>query len=82
MIAITHQDIENLYKSLETSFSDINGEDLVLVVRPGKPIDDIAKKVLKHKGIQIIRNEAAPIDSAYLIEKKEYYRLSREKNNE
>lgn len=75
---VTHSDVQDLYKKIShNSGREWAGEDLVFIVKPDMLFTDTAQHLLKHKGIEIIRDEAAPIDSAYLLDRHTYNKLSK-----
>ena len=70
---IDHMDVSDLFKKMKvTPKGDMHGEDLVFIVRPGIRITDTAKLLLERRGIEIKRDTAAPIDSAYLLDRATY----------
>lgn len=79
ILTVTHKDVESLLNKLAIAYSGIAGEDLVFIIRPAMRMSDSAKMLLKHKGIEVVRNEAAPIDSAYLLTRKDYYKYDQPK---
>lgn len=72
ILTVTHLDVESLLNKLTIAHSGIAGEDLVFIIRPKIRMTDTAKMLLRHKGIEIVRDEAAPIDSAYVMTRKDY----------
>lgn len=72
ILTVTHQDVSSLLNKLEIAHAGVTGEDLLFIIRPKIRMSDSAALMLKHKGIEVIRDEAAPIDSAYVMTRKEY----------
>ena len=80
ILTVTHEDVNSLLNKLTIAYSGIAGEDLVFVIRPKVKMTDSAKLLLKHKGVEVVRDNAAPIDSAYLLLRREYLKLSGKAN--
>lgn len=69
---VTHLDVQDIFKTMAKQNKEFAGEDLVFIVKPGTLFTDTAEHLLKHKGIEIVKDEAAPIDSAYLLDRATY----------
>ena len=79
ILTVTHQDVESLLNKLTIAHAGIAGEDLLFIIRPAMRISDSAKMLLRHKGIEIKRDAAAPIDSAYVMTRKDYQKYDQPK---
>jgi hypothetical protein len=67
---ITHDRVQKSLKELDSNGVDTSS--LGFVIRPGIRISDTTRLYLRAENIEVIRDEAAPIEGYYIMDRKTY----------